>query len=1751
MKKSNKKLLASFLLMAFANLGTPALANIESGTVLNQVGGQYGANLNNVTGATINSNGTYANITNTQTNSTLNWNTLNTAPGQTLNFNMINGQTALNRVITPSLSRFAGNLTSTGGRVIISNPMGMIFENGSYTNVNSLILTTKDAQFINNQLKLNDVGSSAGIKIGGEGSSQNAAVMRVANDLNIISNDIKINNADIFAGKNVNLVTADGVTFVAGNNIATGDTNANAINQNSIGIENSIIAVKDNVNGNIHFISKGDKADVKVANSALDGKIKIDVDGNADLSVVGNLDIKDSTIGGNLIAKTVDSSIALSNDVAEITGLTETTKTLEDYITERYGSFTDSTITAFINDNKGNLVYESIDDALISSIKNNAKDMKWVEKTSSYKFGTDSKYSGAGTVSIADTKIGGDLKAQGTGVLLNNVDAKNVETSILASNPITASRKDDIAESYKETQYSWIGSTRTDSTYKWKNNGGTSSVVTFDGEEVVWNDSTKTWTSLATGNTVDLNLIIQEDDILFGLLSETNYYTILDGKKERVTFDEGFLGIGIFGDGRWEANNWRALGNILGLSIEGGVDCLAKASNVSDKTAIPTFTPTASGISIGNAVSVLDKTKVVLNGGTVGNPQTGAPVSVEPKFVNSSSDSVFNTSTVATNAIKANGRFTSIKAAAANVELNGVTADTATVNGSGIVNFISSIFNKKVEATGKEKITATGSTFGDETTLGANEITADGSTFTNSTLSANSFENAIKNSTLDSTTLKTTVGNIKLNSTDNNTIKGQTVLNSVDAISLNGITTENLDLSATNNININDISSNSINVNNANTFVINNANQQNSIASVIAKATTIDVDNLVAGTADLTSTGITTIDNSNISSLTADASGDMTINTTTLGSANITNNSDWGLKMTDVTMSNDTVTGLIINATRAKLTNVSNTGKLSSTTKYATYLKNVKDIAGLTINSTQADVQIDGITLASGNIKVDAGTYIDAKNITNGGDITLKTHRALRSTEYPKHGDIYLDNIQANKIDATANFDITANNLQIANDSSLKAADTLKLTNTSNFKVKASAADITLDNSNINNSELTATNVDIINSDSIVGSTITADTINATVAKIDNSKLTGNTTLTGTGLDTTIKNGSIISNLTAKDMNDLIIKKSTVSSLNAKDMNDLTIKNSTVNTLATQNTGDVTLNNITSDSITINNAKAFVINNENQQNAIASVIADATTIDVDNLVAGTANLTSSDAMTIDSSKFNKKADITSTNGAIAVNGSSFNKKANITANNKGMTIDNSTFNGKATLIANNKITIKNNSVFNKNADVTSNNGAVTVKGSSFNGDSTTITAKKAMKANNSTISNAIVNAKNITYNNTDVVGSELTATNKVDINSSSIANSNITSKVAKVVTDSVTGSTITADSITAAVSGAIDNLKTVSNGTVSISANNIKNSTLGANTLTANAIKNINNSKINATQADITAKVVKKSTITADTINATVEKINKSTLAGDTTLTGDDLNSTITNSIISSLNAKNMNDLTINDSTVDILSTQNTGNVTLQGLESGSVTISGAKDVVLQNSTSQASATTPTILELAAGQTPIYDYNEARYNAGYFENQIVTQGNRYGADTRVSYISGDVNISDVDNINIINAIIEGNLTETNYTGESNLITAYVGGAFTPDRTSTNETSVYESYIGQYTPYYMIPSEGTLDLSNISDENDRKRFGSEINVAFQRQFTPRGFAAADDEIAARMNRVRSTARSGNNNSILLTERFMAE
>ena len=267
------------LLLAATDFVMPVAAiEVTSGDVLNKVDGKYGANLANVTGATVNTDFTTATITNTQKNSVLNWNSLNTARTQTLNYVMSDGQTSLNNVIGIGLSSFAGALKAEKGRVIISNPNGIIFEKGSFVNTNALTLTTHKVIMNNDDVYLLGSDNNASIKIEGGDYATSRPVLFIAKDLNIVSNNIDMNSSDIVA-KDVRLITSDGVTFYDVSNTKTSSAfnalidNNNYTNNGNINIADSTFAVRDNSTGKISIISRGD---INVKNTKLDGDVVAD-----------------------------------------------------------------------------------------------------------------------------------------------------------------------------------------------------------------------------------------------------------------------------------------------------------------------------------------------------------------------------------------------------------------------------------------------------------------------------------------------------------------------------------------------------------------------------------------------------------------------------------------------------------------------------------------------------------------------------------------------------------------------------------------------------------------------------------------------------------------------------------------------------------------------------------------------------------------------------------------------------------------------------------------------------------------------------------------------------------------------------------------------------------------------------------------------------------------------------------------------------------------------------------------------------------------------------------------------------------------------------------------------------------------------------------------------------------------------------------------------------------------------------------
>ena len=278
--KAHKAIALLILALAAVDFTAPVMAMdmVTSGKVLDKIGGQYGADLRDVTGATIKTDYSNAWITNTETNSVLNWNDLNVGKDQSLNYVMKDGQTSLNNVVGVGISKFAGSINAEKGRVIISNPNGILFENGSWVNANALTLTTHQVALEGDKMHLVGDNNNAAIRIEGGKFATSQVRFNIANDLNIVSNNIDITEANIVA-KDTRLVTADGVTFYAINDTKNSSNFNAVVNKNNmidngnISVKDSIIAVKDKNTGKISILSRGD---IAVKNTELGGKTAIE-----------------------------------------------------------------------------------------------------------------------------------------------------------------------------------------------------------------------------------------------------------------------------------------------------------------------------------------------------------------------------------------------------------------------------------------------------------------------------------------------------------------------------------------------------------------------------------------------------------------------------------------------------------------------------------------------------------------------------------------------------------------------------------------------------------------------------------------------------------------------------------------------------------------------------------------------------------------------------------------------------------------------------------------------------------------------------------------------------------------------------------------------------------------------------------------------------------------------------------------------------------------------------------------------------------------------------------------------------------------------------------------------------------------------------------------------------------------------------------------------------------------------------------
>ncbi|RAI14945.1 MAG: hypothetical protein DKM22_05520 [Candidatus Melainabacteria bacterium] len=191
----------------------------------------------------------------------------------------------------------------------------------------------------------------------------------------------------------------------------------------------------------------------------------------------------------------------------------------------------------------------------------------------------------------------------------------------------------------------------------------------------------------------------------------------------------------------------------------------------------------------------------------------------------------------------------------------------------------------------------------------------------------------------------------------------------------------------------------------------------------------------------------------------------------------------------------------------------------------------------------------------------------------------------------------------------------------------------------------------------------------------------------------------------------------------------------------------------------------------------------------------------------------------------------------------------------------------------------------------------------------------------------------------------------------------------------------------------------------------------------------------------------------------------------------------------------------------------------------------------------------------------------ITDYDKTKFDENYFKNIIKAYGEDYGKDSKISNIDGNVNITNSKGLLIINSVIGGDLTTENISETSNLVNSLVSGNYVPDRISSSAVNVYDSFInGDFEAKYANqvvetePKVGPETKSEVSsndsqdrisnnqiDDHNRKRYGSEVNAKFEKRFSPRGFAASEDEVKEMKSQIKVLK---NGNKIKTTKDFHA-
>ena len=303
MKNFGKKLSALTLTAVFAMMQVSAA--IDTGLGAGNGGAVINTTDSNFTGLT---KGTNSATLEFKGNSHVNWNTLNVNSNETLNFNAVNGAkgiTVLNTV-NQGMSNIYGQINANAGvgKIIISNPNGVLFDGAKFTTAGDAMITAQGAAMGANGAVTYDPTATRAFTPDGQDYviTVKNSDFQVGGELNFVAPTMNVVKSAFTVGDAVKFTTTNGQDYFiteqtgCSNGCCGGSCGSNKkyTETQSMRLE----AVK--VDGDVYITS--DKGIVKtVTGGEYNGDLNINSNGSVSLNYVANGEVLN--VKGNVNAK--------------------------------------------------------------------------------------------------------------------------------------------------------------------------------------------------------------------------------------------------------------------------------------------------------------------------------------------------------------------------------------------------------------------------------------------------------------------------------------------------------------------------------------------------------------------------------------------------------------------------------------------------------------------------------------------------------------------------------------------------------------------------------------------------------------------------------------------------------------------------------------------------------------------------------------------------------------------------------------------------------------------------------------------------------------------------------------------------------------------------------------------------------------------------------------------------------------------------------------------------------------------------------------------------------------------------------------------------------------------------------------------------------------------------------------------------------------------------------------------------------